>query len=246
MMMVDYAKKQKFPYVFLYEEDAYPRIDVMDKFNYMKSKLPDNCGLFVMGYSGWRGPHIVINDDTIQLLHKPFGSHSYLIHSQCYDAYLNSCRMIRCPDKAFKSINFSRCIRHPYWPTVTNILFIQKNIDGNCITSKLGGERYWFPKLDGTPITSSAPQDGFENKLIDVESDFLQPIHKVHQESWRFKNYLCRIENNVIYKFTEIGDMIEINPLKKWKIIWRNTHKVEFLVLDKCENMCYYYHIEEK
>lgn len=245
-MMITNAKIKKYPYVFIFEEDAYPRPDVLEKFQYLKNKIPINCGLFVMGYSGWKGPAIKINNDLFQFPIKPFGSHAYLIHSDCYDAYLRSLSLIKCPDKAFKSTNFTTCQKHPYWPNVSNILFIQKNIDCNCITSILGGERYWYPADNtGLPTTSSSVPVNFSDKLIDIENDFVKPIHKVSDLSWVYQKSLCKIEDNVIQRMNEYGDLEVIDPNKKWKITWRKTSKTELLVLDKSENNCFYYHIEK-
>lgn len=245
-LMVSQAKQKNLPYVFLYEEDTYPRPDIIQKFNYLKTTMPDNCGLFVMGYSGWKGTAIKINKDFYQFPVKPFGSHAYLIHRDCYDTYLNSLRIIKCPDKAFTSVNFAMYAKHPYWPTPTNILFIQKNIDCNCITSRLGGERYWYPNYEtGLPVTASGAPLNFSEKLIDLESQFLEPIHKVSHPKWQYEKNLCKIENDTIQRFNEIGDLTTVEPNKVWTIKWRHSGKSETLILDRESNGCFYYHIVE-
>ena len=80
------AKKLKWPYVCIFEDDAYPTRDVMDKLNDRLKELPETCKVFVLG-------HIMLwdirgEDGNFYRSFKSYGGHAYVVFKDAYDKFI--------------------------------------------------------------------------------------------------------------------------------------------------------------
>ena len=80
------AKKLKWPYVCIFEDDAYPINGVMDKLNDRLKELPENCKVFALG-------HIMLwdirgEDGNFYRSFKSYGAHSYVVFRDAYDKFI--------------------------------------------------------------------------------------------------------------------------------------------------------------
>jgi GR25 family glycosyltransferase involved in LPS biosynthesis len=157
MSIIMMARCLNFPYVFIVEDDAYPRKDVVDRLNFYIQNKPYNCGILVVGRNGESG-NITQYDKDYHIVHqRPFGAHSYIVYKECYDSLLKSMENVRIADIALKCDNFKDYI--PYW--TNDNLFIQKNIDNNCMSKHLVDKygNYFYPKENGCLGVFCSPPD---------------------------------------------------------------------------------------
>lgn len=80
------AKKLKWPYVCIFEDDAYPINNVMDKLNDRLKELPETCKVFVLG-------HIMLwdirgEDGNFYRSFKSYGGHAYVVFKDAYDKFI--------------------------------------------------------------------------------------------------------------------------------------------------------------
>lgn len=144
------------PYVIVFEDDAYPRQDVIEKFNEVIRILDDydpDWGMLSLGRNGelsfWdKPPELfwtlskrnfelrskskvkIINNYLINIPKNPNGSHAYVIKKNCYNEWLHSLCLNKFADIAMGSCNFHN--NRIYW--TKELLFVQKQIDKNCMT----------------------------------------------------------------------------------------------------------------
>lgn len=141
------ARYLSLPYYFFFEDDAYPRKDVKERLEFYIENRPPNCGILVLGRNGEYGEI----DNTYENYHivkeRPFGAHAYLVFKEAYDELIKSFEKEKIADIALKGNNFTNY--KPYW--TNEYLFIQKNLDSNCMSKNLVEKRgnYFYPKLDG-------------------------------------------------------------------------------------------------
>jgi GR25 family glycosyltransferase involved in LPS biosynthesis len=151
MSILMMARCLNLPYVYIFEDDAYPRRDIVDKLKYYIQSKPSNCGILVFGENGY-SQNITYHGDYHIVHERPFGAHAYLVYSECYDSLLNSMEKVRIADVALRYVNFKDCDKKPYW--TNDILFIQKNIDNNCMSSAYVNTygKYFYPKKVGRGV----------------------------------------------------------------------------------------------
>lgn len=150
MSLVMIARYLKLPYIFIFEEDAYPRKDIKIKMEYYIQNRPSDCGILVFGRNGEFG-EISIKGDYHIVKQRPFGAQAYLVYEKCYNDLIKSFEKEKIADIALKGNNFPQY--KPYWTNEN--LFIQKNIDLNCMSKNLlekRGGKYFYPKNNGTLI----------------------------------------------------------------------------------------------
>lgn len=157
LSMVMMARCLNLPYLVVYEDDAYPRPDVVTKFDLLINKLETidfNWGILVLGrngeFSAWnntpelfwsmnrtdaeRNSHkslaTIIEDDFISIPRNSNGSHAYIVNRCCYNEWLRSLLNNRYSDLALGQNNFK--YHKVYW--TKELLFCQKQIDEKCMT----------------------------------------------------------------------------------------------------------------
>lgn len=122
MRAVQHAKKYNWPYVMIFEDDAYPCDDVIHKMEMYLYALPKDASLVLFGWS----------HSYAQRFDKPFnkiienaisGSHAYIIFEQAYDKFISYHK--NNPEKyadnmIFKEINPSYVIDYPLFIQYTN------------------------------------------------------------------------------------------------------------------------------
>lgn len=87
--VVKYAKDKNLPFIVVFEDDAYPRTDALERLEEYLYRIPGNSDFIVLGWSNH-------SSKTKQLFTLPFnrltsilsGSHSYIIFKSAYDKYL--------------------------------------------------------------------------------------------------------------------------------------------------------------
>lgn len=152
------ARCLNLPYYIVYEDDAYPRPDVIDKFNIALQELNEtdpNWGMFIIGRSGetscwdsnidafWSlyktdkernslpSKAKFIGNHLLSIPKNSNGSHSYIVRNWCYNEWLRSLINNNYSDIAMGQTNFK--INRVYW--TKELLFCQKQIDNKCMTN---------------------------------------------------------------------------------------------------------------
>lgn len=90
---IDIVKKAKclnLPYVMIFEDDAYPCIDVYNKMQKYLNFIPNNARLILLGWSN----HSKRKEQKFDYFINPIttlisGAHAYIIFKSAYDAYIN-------------------------------------------------------------------------------------------------------------------------------------------------------------
>lgn len=143
------------PYMVIYEDDAYPRPDVISKFNEIMDELENiNWQVLVLGRNGefsgfdgksedfWRlyktaeernSLKSIAQDVTLRTIdipRNPNGSHAYIIKRQAYNEWLNILTSHQFVDISLGSLNWKK--NRILW--TKELLFVQKQIDKKCMT----------------------------------------------------------------------------------------------------------------
>jgi len=158
MSLIMMARALDFPHIFIFEDDAYPRKDVVERMSHYIDNRPANCGVLVLGRNGEAGP-ISRHGDYHIVVHRPFGAHAYLVYKSAYDEILSSMEKAKIADIALKGENFTNV--KPYW--TNEYLFIQKNMDNNCMSKGLVNKygMYFYPAPNGgLGVHRHLPMDG--------------------------------------------------------------------------------------
>lgn len=189
------ARCMNLPYVVVYEDDAYPCLDVVSKFNSLIEELDtidSNWGMLAIGRSGetscWDGPiekfWTTYRSDTsrnslkskVSYIGKNFisipknsnGSHSYIVRNWCYNEWLYSLLKNKYSDIAMAQCNFKK--NKVYW--TKELLFATKQIDNKCMTylKNLNGS-FIYPynynkNYTGVAHVSKIPPVGFVDELV--------------------------------------------------------------------------------
>lgn len=96
-LVIKYAKEYNWPYVLVFEDDAYPIIDCVKKLSTYLNIVPDDANMILLGWSR----HTAINkkEKFYQSFKFPYnalgknvkfwGSHAYILFNSSFDRYLN-------------------------------------------------------------------------------------------------------------------------------------------------------------
>ena len=155
--LVMMARCLNLPYIVVYEDDAFPRPDVIKKFEIALEELQlENpyWGMLSLGRTGetswWKGDTedfwknlnnrrnfkhkdsnvINVSDNIITIPKNPSGSHAYIVRNYCYNEWLWSLTNNSYSDIAMGQCNFKK--NKVYW--TKELLFCQKQIDKKCMT----------------------------------------------------------------------------------------------------------------
>lgn len=98
--IIQLAKEMKYPYVTVFEDDAYPRKDVAEQLTNAFKVIPKDAGIILYGYNGIKGykPENVVQindywyrlDPNVSGGIRTFGSHAYTIFENAYDMLLDN------------------------------------------------------------------------------------------------------------------------------------------------------------
>lgn len=160
MSIIMIARYLKLDHVFIFEDDAYPRKDILDKMNFYIPRRPNDCGILIFGRNGEYG-EVKWYEHFHIVKERPFGAHAYCVYSNCYDDFLKSLERERIADIALRGNNFQQY--KPYW--TNDNLFIQKNLDDNCMSKKFVNEygHYFYPnKNGGLGVFDKVPNENWE------------------------------------------------------------------------------------
>ena len=238
------ARCLKLPYVIIYEDDAYPRPDVLWMFEKIRNYIPNDCGILKIGSSSIRGEHTKINQYVFQSTEgTSFGSHAYIVRYELYNKLIENIEYCNIPDGAMSEKYYKNCKYKPYGLYLNSMLFIQKNLDCDNIISKKGGERYWYPhptKFHGQ--TSGLPPKGFDHKLFDADTNG-ENMCVVFWENWQTKKNkkTAVLENNQLKTKDELIELDELNQ-NVWEFLWSDDKKY-YLKFKNCNNGTNYYEI---
>lgn len=243
MSLIRMCKYLKLPYCIIYEDDAYPRPDVLSVWEKVKNTIPSNCGLLKLGSSSYRGDIIKVNEYLYQMQNgAAFGSHAYIILNCMYDIVVDFMCQKNIPEAFLNLDNFKDFQYKPYCLNFDSLMFIQKNINIDNIISNKGGERYWYPHKDKFyGCTSSIPCENFVNCLISDENDYIENICVIYWKEFRKGKKTGVVSNNLLYTKDESGDLSYING--KMYITWHKTNKRNLITFDKQINDIKYYTI---
>lgn len=229
LSLVMMARTLNLPYITIFEDDAYPCIDVVEELNYHLSNIPDNCGLLSYGYNGVAG-NITADGDFEIFEERPFGSHAYTIFSDSYDEYILSLEKQRISDIAMRGNNFTISGKKPYW--ITKNLFIQKNINMNRMSES--AKMYIYPCNNRRVGYFDYPADRFLHDIpgiaIPICKTKISSNERYYVEHYSWKGW-CSIdlENGKIAHGSDHGTLTKIES-GRWRIKWDRWNSVEDLV----------------
>ena len=86
------AKAMKLPYVVIFEDDAYPCIDMPGRMAIACSNVPSDADILILGYSKVKGcaKPTDISDEIVKTSGKNvYGSHAYVVFDKAYDKMLD-------------------------------------------------------------------------------------------------------------------------------------------------------------
>jgi len=245
--MLNMCKNLDLPYCIIYEDDAYPRPDVIRKFEEIKKYVPEDCGILKIGSSSYRGDIEEINKCIYKMkTGTAYGSHAYIVKREAYDKLIEMMSKLNVPDVSMNWDYYADTLK-PYVLNFENQLFIQKNISMDNIISNKGGQRYWYPdeKLH-VGCTGSIPCRNFVDRLIDDEDDYVETLSIIYNKNWKKGRKTGKVTDTTIETKEESGKLTLMKD-RIWKIDWNTDKKFtyrEYLVFLKELNNIKHYRIE--
>jgi len=247
LAIIAMCRCQDLDYCIIYEDDAYPRPDVIPMWEKIRKTVPSNCGLLKLGNSSYRGNIRHINEYIdIMMTGAAYGSHAYIIKKEMYNFVLDNMVKENVPESY---LNYEVFKKHPFKPYTLNFdseLFIQKNISMDNIIASKGGQRYWFPsKEKNYGCTSAKPCEHFVDKLIPDEDEYVEKLAIIYCRRFKKQKKTGCVKNNVLYTKDESGDLTPIGK-NKYTIKWHNSGLKEYVILDKELNGVSHYYVKDK
>lgn len=86
-MAVSSAKALNYPYVCIFEDDAFPCIGIKEKFQHACDMLPDDADIMILGNMMLFGIKKQVNEEFI-IPEKTYGLQSYVVMQKNYDNFL--------------------------------------------------------------------------------------------------------------------------------------------------------------
>jgi hypothetical protein len=168
LSLVMMARTLDLPYITIFEDDAYPCIDIINQLNFYLDDIPEDCGILVYGRnnngSGWitkDGKYCIFKE-------KPAGAQAYTVFKSGYDDFITSLEKEQISDVAMQGINFINSKIKPYW--TYRYLFIQRAINNKRMSSKvIRSFSYIYPNYNGgIGFTHQCP-DGWLHDIPGIE-----------------------------------------------------------------------------
>ena len=247
LAILSMCRALKIDYCVVYEDDAYPRPDVVDLWKKIRLEIPDDCGLLKLGNSSYRGDVQHINKYMDMMLNgAAFGSHAYVIRQEMYDIVIDHMTIENVPESYLNYETFKDYAFKPYVLNFDSELFIQKNISMDNIISNKGGQRYWFPsKEKKCGCTSPGPCEHFIDRLIPDEDDYVEKLAIIYCKRFKKEKKTGCVKDNILYTKDESADLFPLS--NKWfRIKWHGSDIEEFLFLDREINGVYHYYVKDK
>ena len=131
---IEKAKKLKWPYVCIFEDDAYPCVGVKEELDKYLSEIPDDCAALALGWISMLSNSGVDGDFINEIC--CYGSHAYVVFEEHYDDYIELLDKNPEGDGAFYATNNNdRLPRSLFYGTKKN-MFIQfsttKSVNNSC------------------------------------------------------------------------------------------------------------------
>jgi hypothetical protein len=223
LSLVMMARTLDLPYITIFEDDAYPCIDIINKLNFYLEDIPDDCGILCYGHS--RTGKNIITNGHYYILNNATGSTAYTVFKSAYDDYILSLEKIRISDMALSVNNFKNSKIKPYW--THNCLFIQKNINRHRMFANQP-KIYAYPNNNGAVDLKDTPPEGW---LHDIPGVHLPNNNTklIKHPNWKVECYV-NIEAGDIQHNETKGHLIYISP-NKWQIEWNGSNQKEYLIL---------------
>ena len=98
---IEKAKKLKWPYVCIFEDDAYPCVGVKEELERHLSNVPDDCAALALGWISMLSNNGV-DGDFIRGA-RTYGAHAYIVFGNHYDDYLELLDNVKIADWTFSS-----------------------------------------------------------------------------------------------------------------------------------------------
>ncbi len=225
------AKELNLPYCIVYEDDAYPRPDILWKWEQIQNYIPPDCGLLKLGNSSYRGEFIKLNSAVgFMKSGVAFGSHAYIIRNEMYDELIENMMYVKIPDGAMSMEHYLKSRYKPYVLTFEAMLFIQKNISVDNIISVKGGQRYWYPHpVKNFGCTSGIPPKNFVDKLFDDDYKYCDELCVVYNKRWSKGRKTAVIRDGVLFTKDEKAKITKLED-NKYKLVWDKDGQEDELV----------------
>lgn len=123
---IEKAKKLDWPYVCIFEDDAYPVTGIKDELEKYLSDIPDDCAVLVLG-SIFCHSSLGLQGDFLKGI-RTYGGHSYILFRDYYDKYLELLKKFPEGDGPLYKNDDSIIPLGQFYGTGSN-LFIQHNYD---------------------------------------------------------------------------------------------------------------------
>jgi hypothetical protein len=220
LSLVMMARTLDLPYITIFEDDAYPCIDIINGLNFHLEDIPDDCGILSYGHSsrkGWItdcGKYCIFNE-------KPTGAHAYTVFKSAYDDFIASLEKEEISDRAMKGINFKDSKIKPYW--TYRCLFIQRTIHTKRMSCKVKGSfTYVYPGNDGCAAFTNEPPEGW----LHIPGEQLSI-----KESLDY-SFEINLQKNIIYR--DNGDTGKLTHIEanKWMVTWEASGTTDYLYLN--------------
>lgn len=88
--LVKYAQMMNIPYIFVFEDDAVPHIDISVLLPDMLKNIPPECDMLKIGILGYRRTEIQSYNEFWDINNRTRGSHAYMIFKRYYEKYLEN------------------------------------------------------------------------------------------------------------------------------------------------------------
>ena len=219
------AKALSLPFVAIFEDDAYPRMDAEKRLTSVLSTIPEDARIVILGYNKHNGVK-KYNDKLSILTSWCWGSHSYIIFKDAYDSYLNEY------DKNTKHVadDFYGILKCSY---ISNCnLFIQR-----CEDKSMNGYSGYI--LDN--VGHKEPPDGFcrSEDLIGIPIDMERIASVCKLKGFDLKGGKCIvIGSNPSIKNVSLGNyvdsfdgtVIRINRIADEKFLKNYGKRTDFII----------------
>ena len=119
--MVKMAQALMWDYICIFEDDALPCLDIIEKLSYYLTSIPNDVDLMKLGYLGILKTNRKIDQKFIDA--KTLGSHSYVVFNRFYQTYIDYSMSDISIDRSSMNVETANIL------TTNELLFIQHDKD---------------------------------------------------------------------------------------------------------------------
>lgn len=167
LKVIELAKERSLPFCVIFEDDAYPRYNFVDKVFQAFKDIPDNANALLLGYLGsYLKHHISQNNLCVSLINnsKYIGGHAYAVFNRAYDDIIDMLKSGRVADATLSLID------RAYF--VDNTIFIQHILKPSMTV------RHGSGYVAIGPITNPNPPEGFPRYEDLINTNNTENINK--------------------------------------------------------------------